>query len=194
MEWNYQNIWSVSCNNCEAVIAFQSYTSFSSVVSSYINVWKSRGISWVMYNVESEGSPWYENNNPVYYSTLFYNLAHRYGLKVVQAPSLVYINNLGPKPWARISDVFDYQGEYIEQYIGAEQYASAVCSVASSMHSINQNAIIFIEVVADGTSKPVQAYQDAVAQCGSQFVGVYTSSFSWSNEMTFLTSVGLAHY
>jgi hypothetical protein len=193
MEWDYTHPKS-SCIYCQAVIGFQSYSLFSGVVSSYASTWKQQGISWVMYNPEPEGTPSNENSNPVYYSGLFYTLAHKYGLKVILAPSITYFSLTDAKKWVNLSDIFDYQGEYIEQYIGAEQYASAVCSVASSMHSINQNAIIFIEVVADGTSKPVQAYQDAVAQCGSQFVGVYTSSFSWSNEMTFLTSVGLAHY
>jgi hypothetical protein len=148
-----------------------------------------------MYNPEPQSlTPYNENQNPVYYSTQFFNLAHEFELEVVQAPSLVYViasdQNHGPT-----FRIFSTMKESTSKQASAPT-PTPMQLVQSPIRSTRwtPTPLYSIEVVADGSNKPIQAYENTENKCGSQFVGVYTSTFSVFNAIAFLSAVGLAHW
>src|SRR3984885_4479806 len=68
------------------VLSYTSYARFSSDVRSGAVRYRYK---WVLYDPENwSATPLSERRNPVRYMTLFGQLAHAHGLKVIQAPSL----------------------------------------------------------------------------------------------------------
>jgi hypothetical protein len=65
------------------------YTSYAQFASDIANGAITYGYKWVMYDPEEwSATPVSEQQNPVKYMTLFGQLAHAHGMKVIQAPAL----------------------------------------------------------------------------------------------------------
>ena len=151
------------------VLAYTSYARFSSDVRSGALRYP---YEWVMYDPENwSATPVSEQRNPVRYMTLFGQLAHAHGLKVIQAPALdlatVPGSVLPRRPgesadqWfvradiagkaAASGDIFQLQDEL--NITSGGQYAWMFNTTERQARAANSNVRVFSEVsTADGTA------------------------------------------
>jgi hypothetical protein len=144
------------------VLSYTSYARFSSDIRSGAIRYRYK---WVMYDPENwSATPVGERQNPVKYMTLFGQLAHAHGLKVIQAPAL----DLGTVPgsvlprhrgesvnqWevrvdiagaaAASGDIFLLQDESNTTVKG--QYAPLFNTTESQARAANSKVLVFSEV------------------------------------------------
>jgi hypothetical protein len=152
------------------VLSYTSYAQFSSNIASGAIRYHYK---WVMYDPENwAATPVGERRNPVQYMTLFGQLAHAHGLKVIQAPALdlgavtgsvlprrrgesvdqwyVRVNIAGAA--AAAGDIFQLQDESNTTTAGGK-YALMFNSTESQARAANSNVKVFSEVsTANGTA------------------------------------------
>jgi hypothetical protein len=152
------------------VLAYTSYTRFSSDIRSGAIRYRYK---WVMYDPENwSATPVSERQAPVKYMTLFGQLAHAHGLKVIQAPALdlatvpgsvlprhrgesvnqwnVRVNIAGVA--AAAGDIFLLQDESNTTVAGGV-YASMFNSAESQARAANASVRVFSEVsTVNGTA------------------------------------------
>jgi hypothetical protein len=150
------------------VLSYTSYARFSSAIHSSAIRYPYR---WVMYDPENwSQTPVGERQNPVKYMTLFGQLAHANGLKVIQAPGLdlgtvagsvlprrrgesvnqwyVRVNIAGTA--GATGDIFQMQDE---SNITGGQYVRMFNTAASQARAANSKVRVFSEVsTANGTA------------------------------------------
>ena len=147
------------------VLSYTSYAQFSSNIQSGAIKYPYR---WVMYDPEHwSKTPVSEQQNPVRYMTLFGQLAHAHGLKVIQAPALdlayvagsvlprnrresgnqwfVRVNIAGTA--AAAGDIFLLQDE--SNMRAMAQYTSLYNTTATQARAANPNVKAFSEVSTD---------------------------------------------
>jgi hypothetical protein len=151
------------------VLTYSSYARFSSDIRSGAIRFP---YTWVMYDPENwSTTPVGERRNPVKYMTLFGQLAHAHGLKVIQAPALDLATVPGsvlPRhpgesadQWyvragiagkaAAAGDIFQLQDESNTRAGG--QYAWMFNTTESQARAANSNVLVFSEVsTVNGTA------------------------------------------
>ena len=165
------------------VLAYTSYARFSSDVRSGAIRYHYK---WVMYDPENwTATPVIERRNPVRYMTLFGQLAHAHGLKVIQAPALDLATVTGPvlarRPgesadqWfvrvniagkaAAAGDIFQLQDESNTTARG--RYAWMFNTTESQARAANPNVLVFSEVsTVNGTAAQMAAAARSIAPDG----------------------------
>jgi hypothetical protein len=100
-----------------------SYTSYAQFSQDLHNGTFPKGISWVMYGIESNtNSPLEEKKNPAYYLKAFALLAHQYHLKTMEVPGRDLVDVSGAMCHANAGETLDQA--YIRCRIPADsQYA-----------------------------------------------------------------------
>jgi hypothetical protein len=147
------------------VLAYTSYARFSSDIRSGAIRYRYK---WVMYDPENwSATPAGERQNPVKYMTLFGQLAHAHGLKVIQAPSLDLATVAGsvlPRQpgesadqWfvradiagkaAAAGDIFQLQDE--SNTTAGGQYAYMFNTTERQARAANPDVLVFSEVSTD---------------------------------------------
>ena len=150
------------------VLTYTSYAQFSTDIANG-NI--SYPYKWVMYDPEVWAStPLNEQQNPVKYITLFGQLAHAHGLKVIQAPALdlawapgsvlpIQRGESGDQWFVRVNlagaaaaagDIFDLQNE--SNVTSGGQYAWMFNTTASQARAANPNVKAFSEVATDSAT------------------------------------------
>ena len=170
------------------VLSYPSYAQFSSDLTSGAITYPYK---WVMYDPEEQSAtPVSEQQNPVRYMTLFGQLAHAHGLKVIQAPALdlayvtgsvlprhpgetadqwyVRVNIAGTA--AAAGDIFQLQNE--SNITSGGQYAYMFNETQAQAQAANPNVLAFSEVsTVNGT-----AAQMATAAQSISPAGIYVAS------------------
>ena len=165
------------------VLAYTSYARFSSDIRSGAIRYH---YTWVMYDPENwSATPAGERRNPVRFMTLFGQLAHAHGLKVIQAPALdlatvtgsvlprrsgesadqwfVRVNIAGKA--AAAGDVFQLQDESNTTLGG--QYAWMFNTTQGQARAANSNVLVFSEVsTVDGTAAQMAAAAQSIRPDG----------------------------
>ena len=160
------------------VLAYTSYTQFASDITSGAITYPYK---WVMYDPENwDATPASEQQDPVRYMTLFGQLAHANGLKVIQAPALdlAYVPgtvlprqpgetadqwflrvNIAGKA-AATADIFQLQDE--SNTTSGGQYSYMFNTAAAQAQTANPSIRVFSEVSTaqrhrspDGLRSPV---------------------------------------
>jgi hypothetical protein len=147
------------------VLAYTSYARFSSDIRSGAVRYRYK---WVLYDPENwSATPLGERRNPVRYMTLFGQLAHAHGLKVIQAPSLDLATVAGSvlprRPgesadqWfvradiagkaAAAGDIFQLQDE--SNTTAGGQYAYMFNTAERQARAANPDVLVFSEVSTD---------------------------------------------
>jgi hypothetical protein len=147
------------------VLAYTSYARFSSDIRSGAVRYRYK---WVLYDPENwSATPLGERRNPVRYMTLFGQLAHAHGLKVIQAPSLDLATVTGSvlprRPgesadqWfvradvagkaAAAGDIFQLQDE--SNTTAGGQYAYMFNTTERQARAANPDVLVFSEVSTD---------------------------------------------
>ena len=147
------------------VLSYTSYARFSSDVRSGAVRYRYK---WVLYDPENwSATPLSERRNPVRYMTLFGQLAHAHGLKVIQAPSLDLATVTGsvlPRQpgesadqWfvradiagkaAAAGDIFQLQDE--SNTTAGGQYAYMFNTTERQARAANPDVLVFSEVSTD---------------------------------------------
>jgi hypothetical protein len=142
-----------------------SYTSYAQFASDIQNGLMTFPYHWVMYDPEKWAqTPVAEQQNPVKYMTLFGQLAHAHGLKVIQAPAmdLAYVlGSVTPRllgetsaAWyvraglagaaAASGDILNLQEE--SQATNLASFDSLFSNAAAQAHAVNPNVKVFAEV------------------------------------------------
>ena len=151
------------------VLSYTSYARFSSDVRSGTIHYPYK---WVMYDPENwPATPAGERRNPVRYMTLFGQLAHAHGLKVIQAPALdlaTVAGSVRPRrpgesadQWfvradlagaaAAAGDIFQLQDE--SNTTAGGQYAWMFNTTESQARAANASVLVFSEVsTVNGTA------------------------------------------
>ena len=147
------------------------YTSYAQFSTNIANGNITYPYKWVMYDPEVWAStPLNEQQNPVKYITLFGQLAHAHGLKVIQVLALdlawapgsvlpikrgesgdqwfVRVNLAGAA--AAAGDIFDLQNE--SNVTSGGQYAWMFNTTASQARAANPNVKAFSEVATDSAT------------------------------------------
>jgi hypothetical protein len=149
-----------------------SYTSYARFASDIRSGRVRYPYKWVMYDPENwAATPVSERRDPVKYMTLFGQLAHAHGLKVIQAPALdladvtgsvlprrpgesadqwfVRVNIAGAA--AAAGDIFQLQDE--SNTTAGGQYAYMFNTTGAQARAANSNVLVFSEVSTfDGTA------------------------------------------
>jgi hypothetical protein len=161
------------------VLSYTSYAQFKSDISSGSI---SYPYKWVMYDPEEwSQTPVSEQRNPVKYMTLFGQLAHAHGLKVIQAPALdlayvagsvlprhhresgnqwfVRVNLAGTA--AAAGDIFQLQDE--SNTTTLSQYTGLFNSTQAEAQAANPNVKVFSEVsTVNGTATQMAAAAQSI--------------------------------
>ena len=165
------------------VLTYTSYAQFSSDIANG-NI--KYPYKWVMYDPEAWAStPLSEQQNPVKYITLFGQLAHAHGLKVIQAPALdlawapgsvlpIQRGESGDQWFVRVNlagaaaaagDIFDLQNE--SNITSGGQYAWMFNTTASQARTANPNVKAFSEVATDfGTAAQMATAAESISPDG----------------------------
>jgi hypothetical protein len=165
------------------VLSYTSYARFSSDIRSGAI---SYPYKWVMYDPENwSATPVGERKAPVKYMTLFGQLAHVHGLKVIQAPALdlgavtgsvlprrrgesvdqwfVRVNIAGTA--AAAGDIFQLQDE--SNTTARSQYAWMFNTTASQAQAANSNVKVFSEVsTVNGTAAQMATAAQSISPDG----------------------------
>ena len=165
------------------VLSYGSYARFASDIKSGAITYPYK---WVMYDPENRSTtPLNERRNPVKYMTLFGQLAHAHGLKVIQAPGLdlssvsgsvlprrsgesvdqwfVRVNIAGAA--AAAGDIFQLQDE-ANTTAGAE-YSWMFNTTEAQARAANPNVKVFSEVsTANGTAAQMAAAAQSISPDG----------------------------
>lgn len=143
------------------------------------------GVRWVMYDNERwTQTPLVEQDNPKRYMTLFANLAHRHGYKVILAPAqdLVFgssgSGSYAPGPaWrrymsmglaaaaARVANIYEIQAQANElpAHRASDAYEKFIRAAANQARSANSHIAIFAGLSTKRVSNASQLYQDFLA-------------------------------
>ena len=165
------------------VLSYTSYAQFSSDIQSGSI---SYPYKWVMYDPEEwSQTPVNEQQDPVKYMTLFGQLAHAHGLKVIQAPALDLawvpgsvlprIGNESGNQWfvrvnlagaaAAAGDIFQLQDE--SNTTAGSQYASLFNSTQAQAQAANPNVKVFSEVsTVNGTAAQMATAAESISPDG----------------------------
>ena len=165
------------------VLSYTSYAQFSSDIQSGAI---SYPYKWVMYDPEEwSQTPVNEQQDPVKYMTLFGQLAHAHGLKVIQAPALdlawvpgsvlLRIGNESGNQWfvrvnlagaaAAAGDIFQLQDE--SNTTTLSQYTGLFNSTQTEAQTANQNVKVFSEVsTVNGTATQMAAAAQSISPDG----------------------------
>ena len=163
-----------------------SYTSYAQFESDIDNGAISYPYKWVMYDPEDwSATPVSEQQNPVKYMTLFGQLAHAHGLKVIQAPALDLGSVAGSviprKPgqtinqWflganlagaaAAAGDIFQLQDE--SNTTSGGEYAYMFNTAEGQAQAANPNVKVFSEVsTANGTAAQMATAAQSISPDG----------------------------
>jgi hypothetical protein len=166
------------------VLSYTSYARFSSNIKSGAIHYPYK---WVMYDPENwSATPVNEQQDPVKYMTLFGQLAHAHGLKVIQAPALdladvtgsvlprrpgesadkwfVRVNIAGAA--AAAGDIFQLQDESNTTIAGG-QYAYMFNAAASQARAANSKVRVFSEVsTVNGTAAQMATAAKSISPDG----------------------------
>ena len=165
------------------VLAYTSYARFSSDIRSGAIHYPYK---WVMYDPENwSATPVGERRNPVRYMTLFGQLAHAHGLKVIQAPALDLATVTGsvlPRragesadQWfvradiagkaAAAGDIFQLQDE--SNTTAARQYTWMFNTTESQARAANASVRVFSEVsTVNGTAAQMASAAKSISPDG----------------------------
>jgi hypothetical protein len=165
------------------VLAYTSYAQFSSDIRGGTIRYHYK---WVMYDPENwSATPVGERRNPVRYVTLFGQLAHAHGLKVIQAPALDLATVTGsvlPRQtgesadqWfvradiagkaAAAGDIFQLQDESNTRAGG--QYAWMFNTTENQARAANSNVLVFSEVsTMNGTAAQMATAAQSISPDG----------------------------
>jgi hypothetical protein len=163
-----------------------SYTSYAQFASDLQNGRIAFGYQWVMYDPEKWGAtPLAEQQDPVKYMTLFGQLAHAHGLKVIMAPAMdlgwvqgsviprlpreqvtawyVRVNLAGAA--AAAGDLYILQGE--SQTASLPRYDWLFTSAAAQARAANPGVQVFAEVSTfNGTTQQMVAAAQSISPDG----------------------------
>jgi hypothetical protein len=166
------------------VLSYTSYAQFQSDLTSGAITFPYK---WVMYDPENwAATPLNEQQDPVKYMTLFGQLAHANGLKVIQAPALdlatvtgsvlprlagesanawfVRVNIAGAA--AAAGDIFQLQDES-NTTVGGGEYASLFNSTETQAQAANASVRVFSEVsTVNGTAAQMAAAAQSISPDG----------------------------
>jgi hypothetical protein len=162
------------------------YTSYAQFSSDIQNGSISYPYKWVLYDPEAwAATPVSEQQNPVKYMTLFGQLAHANGLKVIQAPALdlawvpgsvlplrqgesgdqwfLRVNIAGAA--AAAGDIFQFQNE--SNTTSGGQYGYMFNTAESQAQAANPNAQVFSEVsTVNGTAAQMATAAQSISPDG----------------------------
>jgi hypothetical protein len=163
-----------------------SYTSYAQFASDIANGNISFPYQWVMYDPEEwSATPLSEQQNPIKYMTLFGQLAHANGLKVIQAPAmdLAYVHGSviprlrresGPAWYVRVNlagaaaasgDIVNVQTE--SQTTNLPAYDSLYNTAARQARAANPGVQVFAEVsTLNGTPQQMTAAARSITPDG----------------------------
>jgi hypothetical protein len=163
-----------------------SYTSYAQFKTDIQNANITYPYKWVMYDPEVwSATPVSEQQDPVRYMTLFGQLAHANGLKVIQAPALdlawapgsvlpirqgesgdqwfVRVNLAGAA--AAAGDIFDLQNE--SNTTSGGQYAYMFNTTQAQAQAANPNVRVFSEVsTVNGTAAQMATAAQSISPAG----------------------------
>jgi hypothetical protein len=163
-----------------------SYTSYAQFSSDIRNGKITYPYKWVMYDPEDwANTPVNEQQNPITYMTLFGQLAHANGLKVIQAPALdlAYVTGsalprlpreTGNQWFTRVNlagagaaagDIFQLQDE--SNIPSGGQYASMFNTTQTQAQAANPNVKVYSEVSTDnGTAAQMATAAQSISPDG----------------------------
>jgi hypothetical protein len=163
-----------------------SYTSYDQFASDLQNGRITFAYQWVMYDPEKwTQTPLAEQQDPIKYMTLFGQLAHAHGLKVIMAPAMdlgyvqgsviprlrrepitswyVRVNLAGAA--AAAGDIYTLQGE--SQTGNLAQYDWLYTNAAAQARAANPNVKVFAEVsTRNGTTQQMEAAAQSITPDG----------------------------
>jgi hypothetical protein len=165
------------------VLSYTSYAQFKSDINGGNITYPYK---WVMYDPEAWAqTPVNEQQDPVKYMTLFGQLAHANGLKVIQAPALdlawvpgsvlpLHQGESGDQWFVRVNiagaaaaagDIFQLQDE--SNTTAGSQYASMFNTTASQAQAANSNVKVFSEVsTLNGTAAQMATAAQSISPDG----------------------------
>ena len=165
------------------MLSYTSYTQFASDIASHAITYPYK---WVMYDPEDwTATPASEQQDPVRYMTLFGQLAHANGLKVIQAPALdlAYVpgSALPRQPgetadqWflrvgiagkaAATADIFQLQDE--SNTTSGGQYSYMFNTAAAQAQRANASIRVFSEVsTVNGTAAQMASAAQSISPAG----------------------------
>ena len=160
---------------------FKSYAAFRKALT---NGTISPVVHWVAYDNEDwAATPPDEQDNPAEYETMFADLAHQNGYKVILMPAqdLVHGSASGPERWqayldeglaavsARDADIYEIQAQSYEvaEYRPANQYAAFVAAAAAQAKAANPNIVVFAGISTRRASDAAELYQDYLSTRGT---------------------------
>jgi hypothetical protein len=163
-----------------------SYTSYAQFASDLQNGNISFPYQWVIYDPEEwSQTPLAEQQDPIKYMTLFGQLAHAHGLKVIMAPAmdLAYVQGSviprlpresGPSWYVRVNiagaaaaagDIVTVQGE--SQIANLTTYDWLYNSAAAQARAANPNVQVFAEVsTVNGTTQQMETAAQSISPDG----------------------------
>ena len=165
------------------VLSYTSYVQFKSDIQNGSILYPYK---WVMYDPEVwTQTPASEQKNPVKYITLFGQLAHAHGLKVIQAPALdlawapgsvlpIHRGESGNQWFVRVNiagaaaaggDIFQLQDE--SNIPAGAQYARMYNTTAGQARAANANVKVFSEVsTVNGTAAQMATAAESISPDG----------------------------
>jgi hypothetical protein len=166
----------------QAVAVFKSYALFSRELSTI-----PPATHWVLYDNEHWAqTPVTEQRHPVRYETLFANLAHRHGFRVILTPgqdlakvrtghgsrqvsgNAVWQRYLAmrlPAVSARLADIYEIQAQADElpQFRAAGTYLRVVRAAAGQARAANPGAVIFAGISTNRVTSAPEMFHDFMA-------------------------------
>jgi hypothetical protein len=164
----------------QTVAYFKSYATFRRAIKAQTIA---AGTHWVAYDNEAwSATPEREQLNPVHYETLFANLAHRHGYKVILMPAQDLVPGFvtHSNAWAqylsmglasasgRLADIYEIQAQPYEMaaYRPAGDFQNYVQQAAAQARAANPNVIVFAGLSTQRVSSAAELAQDFTATRG----------------------------
>jgi hypothetical protein len=161
----------------QTVAYFKSYAAFHRAIDGQTIA---AGTRWVAYDNEAwEATPQREQRDPVHYETLFANLAHSHGYKVMLMPAqdlvpgFVHDSNAWPQYLSlglasasgRLADIYEIQAQPYElaAFRQAGDFQNYVQQAAAQARAANPNVIVFAGLSTQRVSTAAQLTQDFAA-------------------------------
>lgn len=164
----------------QTVAYFKSYATFRSAITQQTIA---AGTHWVAYDNEAwKATPRREQLDPIHYETLFADLAHSHGYKVILMPAqdlipgFVHDSNAWPQYLSlglasasgRLADIYEIQAQPYElaAFRQAGDFQNYVQQAAAQAHAANPNVIVFAGLSTQRVSTAAELTQDFAATRG----------------------------
>ena len=124
---------------------------------------KQRGVSFIGYDLESEGSPPTDLSDPVASMRDAFKVVHQYGLKLLAVPGYPFDTNTYVNQFAPYADIYVIQAQGNESQ--PSMYKSNVVGAINALRAANPNARIITELSTNtGTLSDMKKSFSMVAQ------------------------------